>query len=497
MSWSDGTSFPGGPAPGVPGPGGLVAGGAHYPTAPPETWPAHAPVAPPSPAAWSGGPAPTLEGGGRGGLAAVITVVGVVLVLVLAVVAIGAFDDDGGEETAGSDTTIDLSDPQITAPPSEEPIVPTMPSIPDLLPPGLADGEAGAVPLDDVLPDLIAFVEETRGHPFAAEPTVEAVPAAEFEDLLAAGADEEVEDLSREGVAEVALGLVPPDTDMADIAAEARATGVLGFYDPETTELYVKGDAVTPLVQSVIVHELTHALDDQLVDLSRIDELAERTDESALGFLALVEGSAEYVRTAFVDQMTPEQQEDYALNQAQLGMDQLQAILLPPALTVASQFPYITGGALVQELVAEGGTAAIDAAYEDPPTTSEQVFDVAVFEAREPAVELRPLQADGDVAAEGAFGAVDVALLGVAVDPMAALFDPQLDPVDGFGGGRYVSWTEDDLSCVRVEVVGDDADATDALAARFDEWASAVGGADVGTRTGAGGVEVVTAERCA
>lgn len=477
---------------------GITAGGARYPAGPPSDWPAHAPTAPAGTDAsgWSGPPPPSPPGDGRGRLAAVITVVGVVVVLALAVLAIGSFADGEGDEEADAPTTVDLSDPEITAPPSEEPLVPTMPSLPDLLP---GEGaEAGAVPLEDVLPDLIAFVEETRGHQFVTEPVVEAVPAAEFERLLADEDDELTEEVQRQGVADAALGLIPPAADLAEINRQARSIGVFGFYDPTTGEMYVKGDAVTPYVQAVIVHELTHALDDQVFDLSRIDELSARPDEAALGFLGLVEGSAEYVRTAFVDQLSPDEQADYAQNEIQLGLDQIPLLTIPPAVLLESQFPYASGLELVLALVDEGGIAALDAAYDDPPTTSEQVFDPTVYEAGEPAVELRPLEADAEAVAEGAFGALDVALLDIA----GAMMDPTLllaplAPVDGFGGGRYVSWTEGDVSCIRFEVVGDDAAATAELADRVESWAGTVGEAEVGTRTGSGGVEVVTAERCA
>src|SRR3712207_9092098 len=65
-----------------------------------------------------------------------------------------------------------------------------------------------------------------------------------------------------------ALGLVdgPFDASVLDAGAEE---GVLGFYDSQRRRLYVRGDAATPAVRRVLVHQLTHALDDQHFGLER------------------------------------------------------------------------------------------------------------------------------------------------------------------------------------------------------------------------------------
>ncbi|HEU5151468.1 MAG TPA: hypothetical protein VFU19_13275 [Iamia sp.] len=482
---------------------GLRAGGASYPAGPPEQWPAYAPAPP-----WGGGPAgpggpppPPERGPGRTG-AVILTAGALIAVVALLIVAIGALaTSDGGEEA--TDTTVDLSDPEITAPPSEEPVdpMPTMPSIPmpDLGP----DPAERARPLDEVLPELIAFVEETREQEFVEQPDVEAVPDAEFEQRLAEEQGEGVEDLEDAAVAVTALGLLPPDFDLAGAMGELGATSIFGFYDPETAELVVKGDMATPFVQSVIVHELTHALDDQVHGLGRLEELIERPDESAFAFQSLVEGTASHVQDAFVAQMSPEDAAAFEAEQLAIGFDQMpSAIRIPPFLLVQGQVPYVSGQRFVEALVDEGGMAAVDAAYDAPPTTGEQILEPEVFLAGEGPVELRPLEAPAGVAVadEGAFGAVDLRLLDLVVDPMAALIDPDLgllEPVPGFGGGRYVSWTEGDRSCIALEAIGDDEDGTAVIQDALETWAGYAPSADVSSRVGGNGRTVVTATSCA
>ncbi|HXH57480.1 hypothetical protein, partial [Iamia sp.] len=419
--------------------------------------------------------------------------------LIVAVAALATSDSGGDDDLAdgGPPSTSVTNEP--LAPDSTHPFeAPSLPSIPGLDPgaPG-GDPQDQARPLDEVLPELIDFVERTRGHRFRTEPVVEALADAEFEARLAEAQAGEEDALRIEGVVDQALGLIPPGTDLAEVAG-AAAAAVLGFYLPETGELLVRGDAVTPFVQTVIVHELTHALDDQYVDLGRLDALSEQPDEEAFGFLALVEGTARWVETSFRMQLTAEEQAAVDLEELQFGLDSvMDTLAVPPAYIVAAQIPYVAGLALVSDIVAEDGWRSIDAAYRAPPTTSEQVLDPDLYEAAEPAVAVNAPEADGAVVAEGAIGAVDLRLLEVATDPTGALVGGgQVEPLDGFGGGRFVSWEDGEEACIRFRVVGDDAAGTAAIGEVLDTWSASEAGSgaqvDGGTAT-----EAFTVTRCA
>lgn len=483
---------------------GVRVGGAAYPSQPPADWPAWVPASPrPAAAPGSQSPPPTPPSSSRGPILAVLAVVAVVL---LGAVGVGVLVSRVDDDTAGGPpSTVDLDDPAITAPPSEEPVDPALPSIPGLDPgPPIAVPEERARPLEEVLPEIIDFVERTRGQEFVTDPVVQAVPDGEFVDLLReARTEDEIEALRDATVTDVALGLVQPGTDLVDVLDAAGEVSVLGFYRPDTEELYVKGDAITPLVQTTIAHELTHALDDQIFDLGRIDALAERDTEEAFAFLALVEGTASFVGDAYRAQLSPEDAAAADDEELALGFQQLPGLIeVPPAFLVEQQIPYASGQRFVDALLADGGTGALDAAYEAPPTTSEQVLDPEVFVAGEGAVALQPLEAPpapAQVAEEVAFGAADLRLLELVGDPMGALLDPAigvLDPVPGFGGGRMVSWEAAGEACVSIEAVGDDAAGSATIEDLLTAWAGAAPGAEVSSRPGGTGVEVITATRC-
>ena len=95
------------------------------------------------------------------------------------------------------------------------------------------------------------------------------------------------------------LGLLEGDVDLFAESNELNAKGIIGFYSYDDERLRVRGTELTPAVESVLVHELTHALQDQNFDLGdRLEELdkADDTNSSATaeGFEALVEGDARF-----------------------------------------------------------------------------------------------------------------------------------------------------------------------------------------------------------
>ena len=96
------------------------------------------------------------------------------------------------------------------------------------------------------------------------------------------------------------LGLVEPDADLVESMRSLLGVGVVGFYDPETDELVVRGAALTPYVRTTIAHELIHALDDQHLDLDR-PEYDEADDEVGFGFSSVVEGNARRIEDAYRD----------------------------------------------------------------------------------------------------------------------------------------------------------------------------------------------------
>ena len=135
-------------------------------------------------------------------------------------------------------------------------------------------------------------VEQTRGLRFREPPRVALLADAAFRQRLKdkTAAERDEAKLRRTQHSLRALRLIPADLDLAAAADALLAAGLVGFYDPKSKELVVRGASPSsPLVRHTLVHELTHALQDQHfgIDLARFRG---RTDESYVGYSGLIEG---------------------------------------------------------------------------------------------------------------------------------------------------------------------------------------------------------------
>lgn len=385
-----------------------------------------------------------------------------VLVLV-ALVAGGAgwvlLRDDGGEPAASTST---VPAPSTTA--ADESATTTTDEAPS----------AERAELEALVDELQRYVEEERGLPFLEDVEVELLDDDAFEARLLEDFEEDREELEQDTLVLQALGVLEPGRDLADALEEVLTAGVLGFYDPKTDELVVRGTDLNLYVQETIVHELVHALDDQHFDLDR-PELEDVDDESGFGFDVLAEGSARYVDQAWADDLTPDEREQLAVEELRFGAEMdIDPQSFPFDLFELIRRQYPLGAEFVDALVATGGSAAVDEAYADPPTTSKEVMEPEAYvEGFEP-VEVPPPPADGEVVDEGAFGQF---LLEFVLDTQTSADAEEV--ASGWAGDWYVAWEAEGRTCVRIDIVGEDRAASEAIAEALDEWAEGLLDAEV------------------
>lgn len=330
--------------------------------------------------------------------------------------------------------------------------------------PGPSASTTSAPPGDirDVLPELVDFVEQERGLTFDEEVDVVLLDDEPFEQRLRATADADLERTAGLDATFTALGLIEPDVDLASELEELLGGAIAGYYDPETDDLVVRGVQATPGVRSVVVHELTHALQDQTFDLDR-PELDDRDDEASLGFTTLVEGDAERVQEAYLLSL-PNEEEDAARSELFGGGPIPQ---VPEVLLALLSFPYDTGPDLIDEILDAGGQEALDEAFEDPPTTSEQLIDPFYYLDGEEALEVADPSADGPEVDGGTFGQLGLLLLLESAIDEAVAVEASYD----WGGDRYVTWREGPVTCTRFTLRMDFPEATDVVRDALTDWA--------------------------
>ncbi len=353
----------------------------------------------------------------------------------------GAEGGDGSDQTTTSTTSPSSGGGSEVAPDGDdvEPLA---------CPPGV----------DPVICDAAEFVQRARGRPFRTFPEVEIMEDAEFDEALLSDFDEYRADLETDDVTLTALGLLDPELSLAEVFRDSLEVGVVGFYDPETGQLVVRGDDFDLYAQLVLVHELVHAFDDQWFDLNRSDFV---DDEADYGFSAVVEGNASRVEGQWRAQLSSADQAILAREESlALSAEDLERLLALPQVVQDLQYsPYVDGNAYVSGLAAGGGEASVDAALSEPPSTSEEVLHPGTDRLADPEIDVPAPPADGTIVDEGRIGELLLSLwLGRG-------------PAVGWGGDRFVTWQADGLDCIRVDLVGDDEGETDEISVAARTWA--------------------------
>ncbi|MEL7207665.1 MAG: hypothetical protein AAGK32_05460, partial [Actinomycetota bacterium] len=241
------------------------------------------------------------------------------------------------------------------------------------------------------------------------------------------------------------------------------STATAGVYDPRTKELVVVGSELNENVRVTIIHELTHALDDQHFDING-EKYEDRDDEIGFTFTAVIEGSASLVETAYVQSLTADEQRAY-LEQATEAAAGVDIDAIPPILLIEQEFIYGNGAQLAFALDDAGGTDRIDEAFRDPPVTTEAVLEPDGYLADGEDTDPVPAPpADGEVIDEGVAGQF---LLELLVNGRLGA-----GGVPEWSGDRYVVWEDGDSTCVSITYAGDAAEIEEAL----EDWQGRTGG---------------------
>jgi hypothetical protein len=297
--------------------------------------------------------------------------------------------------------------------------------------------------LEAFVPEAEHFVEAHRGLRFKAPVRVLLLDDAAFRARSGGGG------VDSTLIAELdALQLVPRSVDLAAAARRSQAEGVVGLYDPPSHTVRVRGTAPNPFVREVLVHELTHALQDQWFGIDR-PQLDSGADERAQAFTALLEGDAvriedEYLATLPAGQRT----------RAGLERDATTGVPgeTPAVLAEILHFPYTAGATFVRALVTVRGQAGVDAAFRTPPTTSAEILEPQRFLGGTAAnVHVAAPGAEGPVLDHGVLGELGLRLLLEHATATGAVHDADADAaLAAWHGDAYVAWARAGLACMRV-----------------------------------------------
>jgi len=251
--------------------------------------------------------------------------------------------------------------------------------------------------------------------------------------------DEELpEEEARATVEAYALfGLVPNTLDLREVLLALYTEQVAGFYEPDSTALFVMDDQPEALLEGLLVHELVHAVQDQWVDLGALTDPKLGSDR-ATAAQAAIEGHATLVMLEYMAEQAQGTPVDLGAlpnfanllrSQLEGARDQFPALAAaPPVIQESLLFPYLEGAGYVHGLWAQGDRVAPFGEY--LPKSTEQILGGT---ADDVPIELAMSVSGADILHEDVLGRLE---LGVMLDqhlgPGSARF------ADGWGGDRYV-----------------------------------------------------------
>ena len=191
---------------------------------------------------------------------------------------------------------------------------------------------------------------------------------------------------------------------------------VLAFYDPQTHTYYSirqlpklpEGAAQLAdpkvLEETVMVHELVHALQDQHFELSKKEKLLVRDTDANLAYHAVLEGEAVLVMVAHMLQKNNVDFNEVIKDDAMLGLigtaaqaEQMIDPSTPKYFAEMLKFPYLDGLRFVVAAYRRGGWKELDRVHADPPRTTREILHPEEYFARtfkpEPFNESKPANA--------------------------------------------------------------------------------------------------------
>lgn len=368
--------------------------------------------------------------------------------LLLALLVVLAACDSG----TSTETSVVVSDESTTTSQATETTVPTS-SAPDgpIVTAGEGVAEDVVEQLAGQIAELVLATEQVRGLPFLTQPTIAILSPAELEARVRADIAEEIDpdELAVDSRLLKLMGLLDPSDDLEQMLIDLYGEQVAGFYDGETKEMVVGGEAseLTPYIKSVVVHELVHALTDQhfLFNEDYEEMWDEQRYEEASAFQALIEGDATYFQLVYMQELPLAEQLALATEALELYEASSTSDSVPAWILNDLAFPYESGQVFVESLVSSGGIAAVDSAYTNRPMTTEVIMHPSRYAAGEQTLDIPPLEVElegyaiHEASTYGEWG------LRVLLDESAAP-GVSAQAANGWGGDSYrVLFDEDDV----------------------------------------------------
>ena len=199
-----------------------------------------------------------------------------------------------------------------------------------------------------------------------------------------------------EGLELALFGFIPTQFDYEGAEYELLQDQLAGYYEPADGTMYMANDLGDDETNATLAHELVHALQDQSWNLRERSKYRPGDGDRSEAVSALAEGDA---TSAMFDVMIAQMAQgsgktaidmpdDVFAEQLKAGMATGPGAQAPHVMRSSLIAPYVYGTLFVHELRRQGGWLAVNRAWDDPPSTSEQILHMDKWTQHEVGVKI-------------------------------------------------------------------------------------------------------------
>jgi hypothetical protein len=188
------------------------------------------------------------------------------------------------------------------------------------------------------------------------------------------------EELRAEELTLKKFGLVPPEFDLARNTIELLTEQAAAFYDYEKKKLFITETTPGETQESVLSHELAHAVADQNYNLGKFIRQGRKSDDGAAARLAVMEGQATWLMSELLARRMGRSLKDspeLVANMSSISEGGGQYPVFdnsPLYLRMTLVFPYSKGMLFQQAVYERDGQNGFGEVFLKPPVSTQQIM---------------------------------------------------------------------------------------------------------------------------
>ncbi len=256
------------------------------------------------------------------------------------------------------------------------------------------------------------------------------------------------------------LGLLPDSLELRGLLLDLFTEQIVGYYEPDSTMLFVVANADETVLTAVVAHELVHALQHQYLRLDSIMRQEENSDR-LLAAQCLLEGQATLVglQVMVPDQNLYAMPEMWEASRERIRAQQASMPVFSKAPRILREgmiFPYLAGADFLRWWY---GSELRDTVPYGPriPVSTEQIINPDRYGRGDQPVALRFTTEEPGVLYEDTMGEFDLRILAAELAGLPGSAEIQTPLAPGWGGDRLRVYESPAGAALVWYVVWDDA----------------------------------------